>query len=159
MERAAAAVRNPPDEPAGTAGRMDVFRKLTGLRLQDIYNLMLKKGWTLGSPQLTVGMHVVIRLFHRQQVRHAGRISGARAGPDMVVSLVPNFNRAIGREPAPRALPGTPLVTILTDLADYPPHFWIERQPQYFICGSDTRRGAGARHGPRAGARCSAPPA
>jgi 1,2-diacylglycerol 3-beta-galactosyltransferase len=28
-------------------------------------------------------------------------------------------------------------VTILTDLADYPPHFWIERQEQYFICGTD----------------------
>jgi hypothetical protein len=48
---------------------IDVFRKLTGLRLQDVYNLMLKKGWTLGSPQLTAGMHVVIRLFHRQQVK------------------------------------------------------------------------------------------
>jgi 1,2-diacylglycerol 3-beta-galactosyltransferase len=29
------------------------------------------------------------------------------------------------------------LVTILTDLADYPPHFWIEQQDQYFICGTD----------------------
>jgi len=29
-----------------------------------------------------------------------------------------------------------PLVTILTDIADYPPHFWIERQEQYVICGS-----------------------
>ena len=29
---------------------MDVFRKLTGIRLQDIYNLMLRRGWTLGSP-------------------------------------------------------------------------------------------------------------
>jgi UDP-N-acetylglucosamine:LPS N-acetylglucosamine transferase len=28
-------------------------------------------------------------------------------------------------------------VTVLTDLADYPPHFWIEPQDQYFICGSD----------------------
>jgi UDP-N-acetylglucosamine:LPS N-acetylglucosamine transferase len=28
-------------------------------------------------------------------------------------------------------------VTILTDIADYPPHFWIERQEQYLICGSD----------------------
>jgi UDP-N-acetylglucosamine:LPS N-acetylglucosamine transferase len=27
-------------------------------------------------------------------------------------------------------------VTILTDLADYPPHFWMERQEQYFICGT-----------------------
>jgi UDP-N-acetylglucosamine:LPS N-acetylglucosamine transferase len=34
-------------------------------------------------------------------------------------------------------MPGVPLVTILTDLADYPPHFWIERQPQYLICGTE----------------------
>jgi UDP-N-acetylglucosamine:LPS N-acetylglucosamine transferase len=27
-------------------------------------------------------------------------------------------------------------VTILTDFADYPPHFWIEKQQQYFICGT-----------------------
>ena len=47
---------------------MDVFRKVTGLRLQDLYNLMLKKGWTLGSPQLMVGMHWVIRLFHSKTV-------------------------------------------------------------------------------------------
>jgi 1,2-diacylglycerol 3-beta-galactosyltransferase len=53
-----------------------------------------------------------------------------------VVSLVPNFDRALG-ESLRRAAPAVPLVTILTDLADYPPHFWIERQPQYFICGSD----------------------
>jgi len=59
-----------------------------------------------------------------------------RSRPDMVVSLVPNFGRALG-ESLRSALPGVPLVTILTDIADYPPHFWIERQDQYFICGSD----------------------
>ena len=48
---------------------IDIFRKLTGVRLQDLYNLMLKKGWTLGSPQLTAAMHFVIRRFHRRQVR------------------------------------------------------------------------------------------
>jgi len=26
---------------------------------------------------------------------------------------------------------------VLTDLADYPPHFWIERQEQFFICGTE----------------------
>jgi UDP-N-acetylglucosamine:LPS N-acetylglucosamine transferase len=35
------------------------------------------------------------------------------------------------------AFPGRPFVTILTDIADYPPHFWIERQRQFFICGSE----------------------
>ncbi|MBZ5724324.1 MAG: galactosyldiacylglycerol synthase [Acidobacteriia bacterium] len=114
---------------------LDIFRKLTGLRLQDVYNLMLKKGWTLGSPQLMAAMHAVIRLFHAQQVRAlAGFWRQSR--PDLVVSLVPNFNRALG-ESLRSALPGVPLVTILTDLADYPPHFWIERQEQHFICGSD----------------------
>jgi hypothetical protein len=114
---------------------MDIFRKVTGLRLQDVYNLMLKKGWTLGSPQLTAAMHVVIRLFHSRQVRVLERF-WRQGGPDMVVSLVPNFNRAI-REGLSRALPAVPLVTILTDIADYPPHFWIERQEQYLICGSE----------------------
>jgi 1,2-diacylglycerol 3-beta-galactosyltransferase len=114
---------------------IDVFRKVTRVRLQDLYNLMLKKGWTLGSPQLTAGMHVVIRLFHAQQVRVLERFWRS-SRPDMVVSLVPNLNRAIF-DSLRRALPGVPLVTILTDLADYPPHFWLERQDQYVICGTD----------------------
>src|SRR6516225_6480496 len=113
---------------------IDVFRQITGRRLQDLYNLMLKRGWTLGSPQLTAGMHLVIRLFHRKQVRLLERI-WREGRPDLVVSLVPNFNRALG-ESLRQALPGTRLVTVLTDLADYPPHFWIERQEQYFICGT-----------------------
>ena len=56
--------------------------------------------------------------------------------PDMVVSFVPHFNRALG-ESFSNVFPGRPFVTILTDIADYPPHFWIEQRPQYFICGSD----------------------
>jgi len=40
-------------------------------------------------------------------------------------------------ESARRALPSVPYVTILTDLADYPPHFWMEKQEQFLICGSD----------------------
>lgn len=114
---------------------IDVFRKITGIRLQDIYNLCLKKGWTLGSPQLLAGMHLVIRLFHRQQTALLEKMWRENR-PDLVVSLVPNFNRAL-RESLRRARPGTPFVTILTDLADYPPHFWIERQEQYLICGTD----------------------
>ena len=118
---------------------IDVFRKLTGLRLQDLYNLMLKKGWTLGSPQMTAGMHAVIRLFHGREVRLLEEL-WKRNRPDLVVSLVPNFNRAIAESLA-RALPGVPFVTVLTDLADYPPHFWIEPprpdQGQHIVCGSD----------------------
>jgi UDP-N-acetylglucosamine:LPS N-acetylglucosamine transferase len=35
------------------------------------------------------------------------------------------------------ALPGVPYVTVMTDLADHPPNFWIERgQDQHIICGT-----------------------
>ena len=109
---------------------LDVFRKYTGINMEDVYNLLLKKGWTLGSPQLVVAMHGLIRMYHRGQVRMLKQF-WAEGQRDMVVSLIPNFNRALRQ-----SLPETPLVTILTDLADYPPHFWIEQQQQYLICGT-----------------------
>ena len=115
---------------------LDLFRKLTGLRLQDVYNLMLKKGWTLGLAAAHRGDAPLIRLYHRAQVRAARGSLAARAGPDLVVSLVPNFNRAHRREPA-HVRTRAPFVTVLTDMADYPPHFWIERRTQYLICGSE----------------------
>jgi hypothetical protein len=112
---------------------LDIFRKITRLRLQDVYNLLLKKGWTLGSPQLTAAMHVIIRIYHRGQVKLLKKFWAA-SQPDLLVSLVPNFNRALYQSLEGRA----PMVTILTDLADYPPHFWIEpAQEQYFICGTE----------------------
>ncbi|MFI5309922.1 MAG: glycosyltransferase [Gemmatimonadales bacterium] len=60
--------------------------------------------------------------------------------PDLVVSLIPHFNRA--RHEATRRLrPQVPFVTILTDLSDYPPHFWIEGgQDQYVVCGTPRAR-------------------
>jgi len=116
-------------------GPLDVFRKVTGLELQEIYNQMLARGWTLGSAQGLKFMHGVIRLYHKPAVRLLEKY-WETARPDMVVSLVPNFNRALF-ESARRALPSVPYVTILTDLADYPPHFWMEKQEQFLICGSD----------------------
>jgi hypothetical protein len=114
---------------------MDVFRKITGVRLQDLYNLLLRRGWTLGSPALMRGMHGVIRVLHSKQVNLLSNYWKADQ-PDLVVSLIPNFNRAL-HHAIQRVMPKVPLVTILTDMADYPPHFWIERQPQYLICGTE----------------------
>jgi UDP-N-acetylglucosamine:LPS N-acetylglucosamine transferase len=110
---------------------IDVYKKITGVRLQDLYNLMLKKGWTFGSAQWMALMHGMIKLFHPKAVGVLRRF-WAQDRPDLLVSLVPNLNRAL-RE----ALTGVPMVTILTDLADYPPHFWMEQQDQHVICGTD----------------------
>jgi UDP-N-acetylglucosamine:LPS N-acetylglucosamine transferase len=74
-------------------------------------------------------------MSHRAQVEVLTRHWAAHR-PDMVVSLIPHYNRAL-REALDHAWPGTPFVTILTDIADYPPNFWIERLDQYVICGSE----------------------
>jgi 1,2-diacylglycerol 3-beta-galactosyltransferase len=115
---------------------LDIFRKVTGVRLEDVYNKMLAHGWTLGSAQGLRFMHGIIRLYHRPVVRLLTSY-WARTRPDLVVSLVPNFDRAIYQS-IRRALPRVPFVTVLTDMADNPPHFWIEpKQDQFFVCGTD----------------------
>jgi UDP:flavonoid glycosyltransferase YjiC (YdhE family) len=114
---------------------LDILRRFTGIRIQDFYNSMLKSGWTLGSTQLMRMLQAVIRLYHRPMVRKLEEYWRTSA-PDMVVSFIPHFNRAL-RQSYRNVFPNRPFVTILTDIADYPPHFWIERQPQYLICGSE----------------------
>lgn len=97
---------------------IDIFRKLAGIRLQDVYNLILKKGWTLGSPLGLVLMHWIIRLYHPAQLRVLQKFWAA-SHPDLVVSLIPNFPRVLYQ--SLRSIhPHTPMVTILTDFADYP---------------------------------------
>lgn len=113
---------------------LDIFRQVTGIKMEDVYNLVLRKGWTLGSKQLLVAMHALIWMYHPLQVRKLKEFY-SKGAPDLAISVVPNFNRAIHQALA-AVSPKTRMVSILTDLADYPPHFWIERQRQYFICGT-----------------------
>lgn len=115
--------------------RLDVLKKLTGLRIQDGYNLILRKGWTRLTPQLLPVLQNVVRLYHRPTVRVL--IEYWKEHPtDLVLSVIPHFNRAMV-ESVRKTMPGTRFVTLLTDLADYPPHFWIEKESEYLICGSE----------------------
>ena len=117
---------------------IDFIRKTTGIPFEEIYNILLRRGWTRGSRELIVLSHLLIRMSHRSQVQVLAE--HWRNHPvDMVVSLIPHYNRAL-REAFANACPGRPFVTIMTDIADYPPHFWIENQDQYLICGSECAR-------------------
>src|ERR1700751_3816745 len=73
---------------------LDVLRKLTGIRIQDLYNKMLRHGWTLGSPQLMRVLQMGVRLYHKPS-GHVLKDFWLKANPDMVVSVVPHFNRAL----------------------------------------------------------------
>jgi UDP-N-acetylglucosamine:LPS N-acetylglucosamine transferase len=114
---------------------LDILRKYARIRIQDFYNWMLKSGSTLGSEQLMRALQAVIRLYHKPMLRRLENY-WRESAPDMVVSFIPHFNRVLC-ESFHNAFPNRPFVTILTDIADYPPHFWIERQAQYIVCGSE----------------------
>ncbi|MBZ5631281.1 MAG: galactosyldiacylglycerol synthase [Acidobacteriia bacterium] len=114
----------------------DVVRRLTGLRVQDVYNRMLASGWTLGSPQLLWALHGAIRVLHSRMVSTLADY-WRRNPADLVVSVISNFNRELAAS-VKLGLPGAKFITVMTDIADYPPrHIWIVRESEYLICGSD----------------------
>jgi 1,2-diacylglycerol 3-beta-galactosyltransferase len=112
------------------------FRRLTGFAPEAYYNKRLSTGFTLGLGSELRMLQAMIRLGHQTMVDRLVR-HWRDAPPDMVVSLVPNFNRALGQ--SIQALPRpTPFVTVMTDLADHPPHFWVEPGfTDHLICGTD----------------------
>jgi Glycosyltransferase family 28 C-terminal domain len=115
--------------------KLDVLRRLTGIRIQEQYNVILQNGWTLGATALLRVLQATIRLFHKPLVRLLEDFW--RKNPaDLLVSVIPHFNLEI-YESWNNICPGRPFVTIITDLADFPPHFWIEPiKDQYIIAGT-----------------------
>lgn len=109
-------------------------RRVANLLTEDLYNFSLRRGWTRGSAQAIAVSHGVMRMAHPVLVDRM-RASWRALRPDLVVSLVPHFNRALS-ESLEAELPDTPMVTILTDFADTPPYFWLVPQDRDVICGT-----------------------
>lgn len=113
---------------------LDFFHQYLGIAGEDIYNKILQRGFTLGSETMLRCTQAIVRL-NRSGIRRVMRGYWEQTRPDLVVSLIPNFNRPLFLALS-AACPETPYVTVMTDIADFPPHFWIEPQPQYVVCGS-----------------------
>lgn len=112
------------------------FKRITGFAPEEFYNRRLRLGWTIGLAQEVRVLQGLVRATHKSMTRTLSQ-HWARTEPDLVVSLVPNFNRALCASVA-AALPGVPFVTVMTDMADLPPHFWIEPdQDQWLVCGTE----------------------
>jgi hypothetical protein len=112
---------------------LDLIRRATGLRIQDTYNLILRRGWTRFTPQLLKVLQATIYLYHAPIV-HLLKAYWAEHPADLVLSVIPHFNREIAD-----SLRGakSPFVTLITDFADYPPRFWIEPESEYIIAGTE----------------------
>lgn len=110
--------------------------RLSPWQAQDIYNNALKRGTTHGLGAILPILQGFVRRFSPEiEQLLVDRWRRQPERPDIVVSVIPNFNR-----PMFRAL-GTfaediPYVTVITDMVDYPPHFWMEDQDQFVICGT-----------------------
>jgi UDP-N-acetylglucosamine:LPS N-acetylglucosamine transferase len=113
-----------------------LFKRVTGIEPEDVYNKRLASGFTLGLAQELKLLQAGIRLAHPAIVQRLQR-HWAATQPDLVVSLIPNFNRAL-HDSLKASCPGAPFVTVLTDMADHPPAFWIEPGlDQHVVCGTD----------------------
>ena len=74
---------------------IDMVRKVARVRVEDAYNsLLLRHGMTLGTGAMLRGIQMLIRQLHRSSAALLARFWNG-APPDLVVSLIPNFNRAI----------------------------------------------------------------
>jgi hypothetical protein len=116
--------------------RFDVLRRVTGIRIQEQYNVLLQNGWTLGSEYLLRVLQATIRVFHGPLVNLLEDFWREKPA-DLLVSVIPHFNRELC-EGWSKVYPGRPFVTLVTDLADFPPRFWIEPlKEQYVIAGTE----------------------
>lgn len=111
------------------------FQRALGCAPEEFYNRRLARGWTYGMSQELRLLQLLIRVAHRPLLR-ALQQHWRATRPQLVLSLIPNFNRCL-HESLASTLPGVPFATLLTDIADTPPNFWIERgQAQQLIVGS-----------------------
>jgi UDP-N-acetylglucosamine:LPS N-acetylglucosamine transferase len=116
--------------------QLDILRKVTGIRIQEQYNVLLQNGWTLGSVYLLRLLQGTIRVYHRSILRLLEKFWREKPA-DLLVSVIPHFNREICQSWS-KVYPGRPFVTLITDLADFPPRFWIEPlKEQYVIAGTE----------------------
>ena len=116
--------------------RLDVLQRLTGLSLEGAYNAILRQHLNAAMAPLLRLMHAGIRARRGAIVRELARWLGERPRPVAVVSVMPNFN-GIMKRALEAAHPGVPLIVVLTDLADFPPRFWIEPGVDRIVVGTD----------------------
>lgn len=111
------------------------FERTLGFAPEDLYNKRLATGFTFGLAQELKLLQAGIRLAHKAIVQRLAA-HWQRTQPDLVVSLIPNFNRAL-HDALALARPEAPFLTVMTDMADHPPAFWAEPGTrQHVVCGT-----------------------
>ena len=114
---------------------LDLWRRVTGKPIEATYNEWIRSDHTRFLVPMLRFMQWLIRRMRRQLGGLVARELRARPAA-LVMSLMPNFN-AVLRDAVREALPGTSFFVLLTDYADFPPHFWMEPGLDRVLVGSD----------------------
>lgn len=103
---------------------IDPYRRLTGRPLEQRYNDMVRRRQTRYLVPLLRGLQWLVR---RLQARLARRVAEeiSRCQPAAVLSVIPNFNGVLA-DAVRQSRPRVRFFVLLTDFADFPPHFWLE---------------------------------
>lgn len=111
----------------------DPIKKWFGFNVEDFYNGYIKSGYTYGSGVMLRALQQTIKIFNGKISDAVSKFYSSRK-PDMVISVIPNFNKALFD--GIKSVKNIPYVTIMCDMSDCPPHFWMEDQDQYMIVGT-----------------------
>jgi 1,2-diacylglycerol 3-beta-galactosyltransferase len=114
---------------------LDLGRRLTGRPLEETYNDMIRRRRTRFLVPLLRGLQWLVR---RLRAPLAARVAAylATRRPAAVLSVIPNFNAVLAAA-VRRSHPGVPLLVLLTDFCDFPPHFWMESDVDAVIVATD----------------------
>jgi 1,2-diacylglycerol 3-beta-galactosyltransferase len=112
---------------------LDLFERMSGVPSEEIYNALIRHRLTRFLVPLLWIFQRVIRFRWEALTSRLSEHLRDRS-PILVLSLTPNFNGVI-RDAARRA--GIPFFILLTDYADFPPHFWMEEGVDRVIVGSE----------------------
>jgi len=115
---------------------VDILKKYTGLEFESIYNWQIKRGITRGlRPQLKIGQSLI--KFYGSNLYSKLYEYYLNHKTNVIVSVIPNFNKIIARVAEDLSVP---FITVMADLADSPPDFWMEPESknQMIVCDMTT---------------------
>jgi len=93
--------------------KLDVLRRLTGIRIQEQYNTLLQNGWTLGAVYLLRVLQFTIRVFHGPLVKLLEEFWRDKPA-DLLISVIPTStgkSRKVGTRSIPVILLSRSLLT------------------------------------------------
>jgi UDP-N-acetylglucosamine:LPS N-acetylglucosamine transferase len=116
---------------------IDPIEKYLRFKVEDFYNMLISHNFGYGSEFMLRLSQKIIQFYYEEIVETLTSYH-INNRPDIVISTIPNFNKAINeslyRSNGIHISRKQPLIVVVCDFADLPPHFWVEDIDAFYIC-------------------------